>query len=86
MPILDDEVRLRHMLDAARTAVESAASRSRQDLAYDPVWAFGIVKLLEIIGEASSRIGEDTRLRLPEIPWPAIVGMRNRLARSSAQP
>ncbi|MBI1356953.1 MAG: DUF86 domain-containing protein [Acidobacteria bacterium] len=67
------------MLDAARTAVESAATRVREDLAYDPVWAFGIVKLLEIIGEAASRITEDVRLRLSEIPWPAMVGMRNRL-------
>jgi len=38
-----------------------------------------IIKDIEIVGEAASRIGENTRSTYPEIPWADIVGMRNRL-------
>jgi uncharacterized protein with HEPN domain len=38
-----------------------------------------VVRLLEIIGEAASRVPIDGRSRYPDIPWPQIIGMRNRL-------
>jgi uncharacterized protein with HEPN domain len=75
----DDRIRLRHMIDAAREAVSSANGRRREDLDTDHVWALGLVKCVEIVGEAAARIAEDTREQHPELPWPAIVGMRNRL-------
>lgn len=37
---------------------------------------------LELIGEAATRIPETVRDAHPEIPWRAIVGKRNRLARA----
>lgn len=39
----------------------------------------GLVKCVEIIGEAAARIGEETKERNPQIPWAQIVAMRNRL-------
>jgi len=49
----DDAIRLRHMLDAARTALEFVQNRARADLDHDlqPGWA--LVKAIEIIGEAA---------------------------------
>jgi uncharacterized protein with HEPN domain len=38
------------------------------------VW---VVHHLEIVGEACRGLSEDLRGRHPEIPWPAIIGMRN---------
>ena len=38
-----------------------------------------MLKCVEIVGEAAARVGEDTRLRYPELPWADMVGMRNRL-------
>jgi uncharacterized protein with HEPN domain len=35
--------------------------------------------LLEIIGEASKSISDETREQHPEIPWRAIAGTRDRL-------
>ncbi len=78
MPV-DDEVRLRHMLEAAEAAVQAAQGRSRSDLDSDKVWMLGLVKCVEIIGEAAARISENTRARNPRIPWPQMIGMRNRL-------
>ena len=36
------------------------------------------MKSFEIIGEAASRISEETRVEHPEVPWAKIIGMRNR--------
>ena len=75
----DDEVRLRHMLDAAREAVSFARGRTRGDLNNDRQLVLALVKGVEIVGEAATQVTEPTRQRLPEIPWEQIVGMRNRL-------
>jgi uncharacterized protein with HEPN domain len=74
-----DNIRLRHMLDAARAALAFAAGRSRADLAADLMLQFALVRALEIVGEAAARLSEPTRAAHPEIPWGAIIGMRNRL-------
>lgn len=75
----DDRVRLRHMLDAAREAVGFASGRTRSDLDRDRLLALGLLKCIEIIGEAAARISPDTQRRYPAIPWSDVVGMRNRL-------
>ncbi len=74
-----DRVRLQHMVDAAKEALRSAQGRSRADLDKDRVWALGLVKCVEIVGEAAARVGESTKTRWPRIPWVEIVAMRNRL-------
>jgi hypothetical protein len=58
----DDIVRLRHMLDAAREAQGFAASRSRSDLDRDRQLLLALVKDVEIIGEAASRVSVETGL------------------------
>ena len=75
----DDRIRLRHMLDAAREAVEFARNSCRKDLDGDRKLTLALVKDVEIIGEAAYQISEDTRRTLPEILWEDIVGMRHRL-------
>jgi uncharacterized protein with HEPN domain len=67
------------MLDATRRAVSFAASRSRSDLAEDDIPTLGLIKSIEVIGEAASKVGEETRILFHEIPWQALVGMRNRM-------
>jgi len=37
------------------------------------------VRLLEVVGEAAARVSPATQSRIPDVPWPQIVGMRNRL-------
>jgi uncharacterized protein with HEPN domain len=67
------------MLDHAREAYSLAESRSRADLETDRLLNFALVRLLEIIGEAANRVPIEDRSRYPNIPWPQIIGMRNRL-------
>jgi uncharacterized protein with HEPN domain len=74
-----DSVRLRHMLDAAREAVTFAAGKTSQDLKFDRVLSLALVKCIEIIGEAATKVTNETRSANPQIPWTDIVGMRHRL-------
>lgn len=74
---VDDETRLRHMLDAAREAIAIAAGRAQADLAADRVRALALVKLIEIVGEAASKITPAFREAHPALPWRQIVGMRH---------
>ena len=75
----NDRIRIQHMLDAASEAIKSGAGRGRDGLDKDYVWTLGLVKCVEIIGEAAAHVGKDTREEHPEIPWLQIVAMRNRL-------
>jgi len=79
MPKHDPSILLRHMLDHAREAYSLAQSRSRADLETDRLLNLALVRLLEIIGEAASRVPIEDRPHYPDIPWPQIIGMRNRL-------
>lgn len=74
-----DDARLRHMLDAAREAVAFAVGHNRTDLDTNRMLALSLVKDIEIVGEAASRVSPPTRATLPAIPWSQIVRMRNRL-------
>lgn len=75
----DDLIRMHHMLDAAQHAVSFVAGRSRAHLDQDYMLTFALIRAVEVIGEAASKISRDTQQRFREIPWPQIVGMRNRL-------
>src|SRR4051794_4420727 len=75
----DDRIRLQHMLDAALEAMSFVSGRSRVDLGENRMLALSLVKCIEIVGEAASRVNEETRQQIPQIPWQDIVGMRNRL-------
>jgi uncharacterized protein with HEPN domain len=75
----DDVTRLKHMLEAAQTAIVFMAGENRASLDGDRKLVFAVVRAVEIIGEAASRVSEDVRAENPQIPWAAIVGMRNRL-------
>jgi uncharacterized protein with HEPN domain len=75
----DDAIRLRHMLEFAQEAVQAAKGHRRSDLEEDRVWMLGLVKCIEVVGEAAAHVSEAKRSKLPQLPWAKIVGMRHRL-------
>lgn len=74
-----DLVSLHQMLDHAREAIDMIRGRTRADLDADRMFNLAVVRLLEIIGEAASRVSVPRRATLDEIPWTGIIGIRNRL-------
>lgn len=75
----EDATRIRHMIDAAEATQRFIAGRERDDLDNDQMLLFAILRAIEIIGEAASRVSEQARDESPSVPWSAIVAMRNRL-------
>jgi len=67
------------MYDAAIEVKELAKDKSRENIENERLLQLSLVKLIEIIGEAASRIPAVDRARFPAITWPQIIGMRNRL-------
>jgi uncharacterized protein with HEPN domain len=67
------------MLDHAREAVELAKGKTRADLANTRLLQLGLVRLVEIVGEAAASIARDQRAKYPVIPWQDVMGMRNKL-------
>ena len=74
-----DAIRLRHMCEAAATAMEMAAEHDREDLSTDTMLAMALTRCLEILGEAASKISPEVCARFSAIPFPKMVSMRNRL-------
>jgi uncharacterized protein with HEPN domain len=77
-----DKVRLQHMVDAANEALSFVAQKSRTELTTDRALALALVKSIEILGEAASKVSRELRSQSPEIPWTDIIAMRNRLIHS----
>jgi uncharacterized protein with HEPN domain len=53
----DDQVFLKHMLDHAREAVKMVARKTQADLAQNRMLELALMRLVEIIGEAATRVG-----------------------------
>jgi len=75
----DDRVRIEDMVWAGDIAGKFMSGRKRNDLDDDLMLLFAVVRAIEIVGEAASKVGRSTRAAAPDIPWPRIVSMRNRL-------
>ncbi len=75
----DDLTRVKHMLEAANKAIDFTARHKMEALGKNELLALGLVRLLEIIGEAAGRITTDFKARYPVVPWIKIKDMRNRL-------
>ena len=75
----DDQVSLKDMLGHAEEATKILGEDSREELADDRVLQLALTRLMEIVGEAANRFSQETQQAHPKIPWPQIIGMRNRL-------
>jgi uncharacterized protein with HEPN domain len=75
----DDRWRIGHMIEAAQQALAFTEGRARADLDGDAMLTMALTRAVEIVGEAAAQVSEAGRQELPDVPWPAIIGMRNRL-------
>ena len=75
----DDGVYLVHMLETARKAAGKVTGLDREQFLADENLHLALVHLVQVIGEAASRVSEATRARHPFIPWRQVIGMRHRM-------
>lgn len=74
-----DEDRLLDMLDAAQRARRHSSGITLGDFESDELLQLALIRLIEVIGEAAKYVSQQTRDRLPEIPWGQVTGTRDRL-------
>jgi len=74
---LKDKMRLEHILAAIDRLQNHAGSLSREELESDVLRYYGIVKNIEIIGEAARMLSDDFKDAHPDVPWLSISNMRN---------
>jgi uncharacterized protein with HEPN domain len=75
----DDRWRVSHMVEAAEQALVFVQGRQRADLDRDAMLRLAVTRAVEIVGEAAAQVSDAGRADCPDVPWPQIVGMRNRL-------
>lgn len=79
MPPLDDQVRLKHLREAAEKAIRFSTGKTRDDLGQDELLRLALTKLVEIVGEAAKQVSQPTRPQYPSVPWTAASRMRDHL-------
>ena len=68
---------LEHILIEADFLVASSHNVSLDQLVSDEMRKRAVVRGLEIIGEATKKVDDETRLLYPEVSWRAFAGMRD---------
>jgi hypothetical protein len=66
------------VLEAADVVATFIIGRDRAALDTDQMLLFALVRAIEIIGEAASRVSIETQSAAPAVPWSKITAMRNR--------
>ena len=72
-----DKERLTHILDAIRVIENGLAMYSKDTLLETPLLYYGLIKQVEIIGEAANMLTPEFRDEHPNTEWRPIVNMRH---------
>ena len=75
----DDSVYLLHIMDAFVQIERYTDGVSHDDFMENRLLQDGVIRQLEIMGEASRSLSEDIRNDYPHIPWRHMIGLRNRM-------
>lgn len=67
------------MRDAAEIVAQMVVNRTFEEFANTTQVFWTVVKMIEIIGEAASKIAPEAYAEI-DLPWLEIIGMRNRLS------
>ena len=71
--------RLYHIIQAGKRIFRSVDGISKEDFYVNEDKQGNVVRCLEIIGEAANHLSDEILSAHEDIPWHAIVGMRNNL-------
>mgnify|MGYP001567059987 CR=1 FL=1 len=75
----DDTVFLRHILDAVNWIEEYTHGLDYEGFREAHLVQDGVIRQLEIIGEATRNLSKEFRYNHTDIPWKDMAGMRDKL-------
>lgn len=73
----NDDAYILDILESAKVAISYLDNISFTDFEEDIQRQDAVIRRLEMIGEASSRISEKTYKKYPDLPWSKMKSMRN---------
>ena len=75
----DDSVYLHHIIDAFVQIEHYTEGVSHEEFLHNRLIQDGVIRQLEVMGEAARNLSEDLRNEHPQIPWRQMIGLRNRM-------
>ena len=75
----DNSVYVRHIHDAIGRIAEYVETVTEAEFLETPLIQDGVIRQIQIIGEAAKRLSPSFRQQTSEIPWADIAGMRDKL-------
>ena len=75
----NDEKRLDNMLEAAKDALAFLQDKTRGDLDKDKQLTLSLLKSLEMIGEAASKVSKECQLGCEPIPWDNVIDLKQQV-------
>jgi len=75
----DDEVFLNHILDAVKKIETYVSNLDEGDFYRQSLVQDGVIRQLEIIGEATKQLSPNLRQKYAPIPWQDLARMRDKL-------
>jgi uncharacterized protein with HEPN domain len=75
----DDLIYVGHVLETARRVSRLVDGVPRTQYDEDETLRLAVTHLLQTVGEAARRVSQPFRDAHPQVPWPAIIGMRHRI-------
>ena len=76
----DESLYLEDIKDACKRVCDYTAGLNYEDFVGSHLVFDAVVRNLEIIGEATKNISEETRLKYPQVKWRKIAGFRDIVA------
>ena len=74
-----DAVYLKHIRDAISRIEEYTKAVGYDNFVKNNLIQDGVIRHLEIIGEATKRLSTEFKNKYPHIPWKDVAGMRDKL-------
>ena len=75
----DPVIYLNHILDCITKILVYTDGINEDDFLNNSLIQDGVIRNLEIIGEATKQLDHEFRLKYPQIEWKKIAGMRDKL-------
>lgn len=75
----DDLVYVEHMIDSIESVYKFIGDKTFKEFKDDDLVVSGVIRKLEILGEASSKISDNIKSSYPNIEWRILKDFRNYL-------
>ena len=75
----DDSVYIRHIRDAFLQIELYIDGVTHEEFLSNSLLQDGVIRQLEVMGEAARNLSEDLRNEYPKIPWRQMISLRNRM-------